>query len=132
MFLAGWIAVAAGAGVGALIRWRLSVVFNPLFPTLPIGTLLANLVGGLLMGFVGEYFAQNAAVPAAIRLAATTGFLGGLTTFSTFSAETINLIFRREYGWCAIEIVTHVAGSLVMTVLGILMVRLLLSLKGAS
>jgi fluoride exporter len=132
MFLASWIGVSLGAALGALLRWRLSIVFNPVFPTIPLGTLCANLVGGLLMGFVTEYLAQNAAVPPAVRLAVTTGFLGGLTTFSTFSAETVTLLFHEEYGWSLVEIVVHVAGSVAMTILGVLCVRLLMSLKGAT
>jgi len=126
MFLAAWIGVSVGAALGALLRWQLGIALNPVFPTIPLGTLCANLLGGLLMGFVVEYFAQNASVPPAVRVAVTTGFLGGLTTFSTFSAETVNLLFRREYAWSAVQIGVHVAGSVTMTVLGILAVRSLM------
>lgn len=131
MFLAGWIGVSVGAALGALLRWRLGIVLNPIFPTLPLGTLAANLLGGLLMGFAMEFIAQNASIPPALRIAATTGFLGGLTTFSTFSAETVTLLFRREYAWSFAEIGLHVVGSVAMTILGILAFRLLLSLRGA-
>lgn len=131
MFLAGWIGVSAGAALGALLRWRLGIVLNPIFPTLPLGTLAANLIGGLLMGFAMEFIAQNASLSPALRLAGTTGFLGGLTTFSTFSAETATLFFRGEYLWAGVEVFTHVTGSLVMTALGILGIRFLLSMKGA-
>jgi CrcB protein len=132
MFLAGWIGVAVGAALGALLRWRLGIVLNPIFPTLPLGTLAANLLGGLLMGFAMEFIAQNASIPPALRIAATTGFLGGLTTFSTFSAESVTLLLRREYAWSIAEIGLHVAGSIAMTILGVLFFRLLLSLRGAA
>ena len=132
MSLAAWFGVAAGAATGALIRWRLGIALNPVFPTLPLGTLCANLIGGLLMGLLIEFFARNAGVPPALRIAVTTGFLGGLTTFSTFSAETVNLLLRGEYAWGSIEIGTHVAGSLAMTILGIFLIRFFASLRGFS
>jgi CrcB protein len=118
--------------LGALLRWRLGIVLNPIFPTLPLGTLAANLLGGLLMGFAMEFIAPNASVPPALRIAATTGFLGGLTTFSTFSAETVTLLFRHEYVWSIVEIGVHVFGSLAMTILGVLLFHLLLSLRGVA
>ena len=121
--LSGWFGISIGAAMGALLRWHLGLWLNPVFPTLPLGTLAANLIGGLLMGMVMEFTAINAAIPPAMRLAATTGFLGGLTTFSTFSAETVTLLVRREYGWSIGIICLHVAGSLAMTSLGILIIR---------
>jgi CrcB protein len=132
MFLAGWIAVSAGAALGALLRWRLSIGLNPIFPTLPLGTLAANLLGGFIMGLAMELLARNASMPPAARVFVTTGFLGGLTTFSTFSAETVTLLLRREFAWSIVEVGIHVLGSLAMTILGILLFRLLLSLKGAA
>jgi CrcB protein len=122
-FLSGWIGISIGAALGALLRWHLGLWLNPIFPTLPLGTLSANLIGGLLMGLAMEYFALNASVPPALRLAATTGFLGGLTTFSTFSAETVTLLMRREIGWSFASIGAHVLGSLAMTTLGVLIIR---------
>jgi CrcB protein len=122
-FLSGWIGISIGAALGALLRWHLGIWLNPVFPTIPLGTLAANLIGGLLIGMVMEYAAINAAVPPALRLAVITGFLGGLTTFSTFSAETVTLLMRREIGWSVGIIGAHVAGSLAMTTLGILIVR---------
>ena len=122
-FLSGWIGISIGAALGALLRWHLGIWLNPVFPTVPLGTLSANLIGGLLMGLAMEYIALNASIPPALRLAATTGFLGGLTTFSTFSAETVSLLMRRELGWSLATIGAHVVGSLAMTTLGILIIR---------
>ena len=119
----GFLAVGGGAAVGAWMRWGLGVLLNPLFPTLPLGTLAANLSGGLLMGFAMEMLTRHAVLPAEIRLLMTTGFLGGLTTFSTFSAEVVTLLARREYLWGAITIATHVIGSLTMTIIGLILTR---------
>ena len=109
--------------MGAWLRWGLGVMLNPVFPTLPLGTLSANLIGGLLMGFAMEIITRHAIMSTEMQLLATTGFLGGLTTFSTFSAEIVTLLLRREYLWGTIAIATHVVGSLALTVLGILVVR---------
>lgn len=125
MFWGGIAAVGGGAAVGAWLRWGLGILLNPIFPTLPLGTLAANLVGGLLMGVAMELLARNATLPAEVRLVMTTGFLGGLTTFSTFSAEITTLLLRREALWTVLGIVAHVAGSLLLTVAGILLVRTL-------
>jgi CrcB protein len=119
--------VSIGAALGALLRWRLGVWLNPVFPTIPFGTLAANLLGGFIVGLCMEYFARNAAVPPELRLAAVTGFLGGLTTFSTFSAETTALLLRRDYGWSLTIIVAHLIGSLLLTLAGVYCVRALLS-----
>ena len=119
----GILAVGGGAAVGAWLRWGLGSLLNPVFPTLPLGTLAANLSGGLLMGFAMELMTRHAVLPPEARLLVTTGFLGGLTTFSTFSAEIVTLLLRREYLWGSIAIASHVAGSIAMTVIGILMVR---------
>jgi len=131
MFFSSWFGISIGAALGALLRWRLGIWLNPVFPTLPLGTLSANLIGGLLIGLVMEYTALNASIPPALRLAAITGFLGGLTTFSTFSAETVTLLMRRAIGWSFATIGAHVLGSLAMTTLGILIVRFLAS-RGTS
>ena len=125
MFFGGIVAVGGGAAVGAWLRWGLGVVLNPIFPTLPLGTLAANLIGGLLMGVAMELMARYATMPAEIRLLLTTGFLGGLTTFSTFSAEITTLLLRREALWTLLGIVAHVAGSVLLTVAGIVLVRAL-------
>ena len=119
----GILAVGGGAAIGAWLRWGLGLMLNPVFPTLPLGTLSANLIGGLLMGFAMEVITRHAVVSPEMQLLTTTGFLGGLTTFSTFSAEIVTLLLRREYLWGTIAIASHVVGSLVLTILGILVVR---------
>ena len=121
----GILAVGGGAAVGAWLRWGLGSLLNPVFPTLPLGTLAANLGGGLLMGFAMEFITRHAVLSPEARLLVTTGFLGGLTTFSTFSAEMVTLLLRREYLWGSVAIATHVVGSIAMTIVGILMVRAL-------
>lgn len=117
------IAVGAGAALGAWLRWWLGMALNPIFPTVPFGTLAANLVGGYLIGVAVEYFAESAAIPPEARLFIITGFLGGLTTFSTFSAEALTLLLRLQFFWAFVLIGAHLAGSLIMTLLGILTVR---------
>lgn len=121
----GILAVGGGAAVGAWLRWGLGSLLNPVFPTLPLGTLAANLIGGLLMGVAMEIMTRHAVLPPEARLLVTTGFLGGLTTFSTFSAEIVTQLTRREYLWGSITIASHVLGSIAMTVIGILLIRTL-------
>jgi fluoride exporter len=118
------VAVGGGAAAGAWLRWALGMALNPAFPTLPLGTLAANLLGGILMGFAMELLTRHAVLPPEVRLMVTTGFLGGLTTFSTFSAEVVTLLLRKELLWGAIAIGVHVAGSLILTIVGILLVRM--------
>ena len=119
----GILAVGGGAAIGAWLRWGLGVMLNPVFPTLPLGTLSANLIGGLLMGFAMEIITRHAIMSPELQVLTTTGFLGGLTTFSTFSAEIVTLLLRKEYLWGTIAIASHVVGSLALTILGILLVR---------
>ena len=121
----GFMAVGIGAALGAWLRWGFGTWFNPVFPTLPLGTLAANLVGGYLVGLAVAYFGEHAGLPPEARLFIITGFLGGLTTFSTFSAESVTLLARAQYGWALAHIATHLAGSIVMTVLGMLTIKLL-------
>jgi CrcB protein len=125
------LAVGGGAAAGAWLRWWLGIVLNPVFPTLPLGTVAANLLGGLLMGIAMEILTRHASLPAEARLALTTGFLGGLTTFSTFSAEIVSLLLRRELLWSAIGVGVHVIGSVAMTLLGLFAARALFA-WGAS
>ena len=122
-----WIAVGGGAAVGAWLRWGLSLVLNPVFPSVPLGTVTSNLVAGFLMGIAMELMARYTAIPPELKLLMTTGFLGGLSTFSTFSGEVVTLLAYREYVWSAILIGIHVIGSVALTVLGIATVRLILS-----
>jgi CrcB protein len=119
--MSGWptLAVFAGAGLGALLRWGLGSWLNPLFATVPLGTLAANLIGGLLVGISSSFFAQASGVPPEWRLFVITGFLGGLTTFSTFSAEVVHLVLRQQYAWALGAATIHLAGSLALTALGI-------------
>lgn len=127
------VSIFIGAGLGALLRWWLGLALNPLFPTVPMGTLAANALGGLLMGVLMAVFAQYETLPLALRLALTTGFLGGLTTFSTFSAETSSLLLRGEYGWAGAIVAAHVGASLLATLAGVMAVRGLLRwLAGAA
>lgn len=123
----GFVAVGVGAACGAWSRWGLGILMNPLFPTLPMGTLAANLTGGYLMGVTMGILTHYASLPVEVRLFLTTGFLGGLTTFSTFSAEATTLLSRQQYGWAAAHISSHLLGSLAMTGLGILTVNFIRS-----
>jgi len=125
MTLAGFIAVGGGAAIGAWVRWLLGLLLNGVFPSLPLGTLAANLVGGYLIGAAVQVFETRSGFPPEVRLFAVTGMLGGLTTFSTFSAEAVGLLARGQVAWGLAHIGSHLAGSLLMTVLGIYTVRLL-------
>ncbi|MBI1398295.1 MAG: fluoride efflux transporter CrcB [Betaproteobacteria bacterium] len=123
MTFGGFLAVGAGAACGAWMRWLLGVLLNPVMPTLPIGTLVANWLGGYLIGLAVEFFGTRAGLPPEYRLFVVTGFLGALTTFSTFSAEAVNLLSRGQVLWAVTHIGSHLAGSLFMTVLGIYSMR---------
>lgn len=123
---AGLFAVGAGAAAGAWVRWWLGLMFNPLFPTLPLGTLAANLIGGFLMGVAMGLMEHFQTLAPELRLLMTTGFLGGLTTFSTFSAEATTLLAHQQYGWLAALTAAHVIGSVLMTIAGIAALRLVL------
>ena len=94
-------------------------------PQLPLGTLAANVIGGYLIGLSLAWFALTDGLPPEARLLVITGFLGGLTTFSTFSAEAVGLLERQQYGWAATHIGLHLAGSLGATALGFATLRLL-------
>jgi len=122
----GLLAVGSGAAAGAWVRWWLGIVLNPVFPTLPLGTLAANLVGGYLVGIALAVLSHFEALPPEARLLITTGFLGGLTTFSTFSAEATTLLGRQQFGWTAALVGAHVVGSIVMTFAGVASMRLIL------
>ncbi|PTD95477.1 fluoride efflux transporter CrcB [Pseudothauera lacus] len=115
MGFAAFAAVGIGAACGAWLRWGLGLLLNGLFPLLPLGTLVANLLGGFLMGVVLAVIQAWPAMSPALKLLMTTGVLGGLTTFSTFSAEAFHLVQRGEWGWFAGHLLAHVAGALLMT-----------------
>lgn len=119
------LAVFGGAGLGACLRWTLSLWLNPLLPGIPLGTLASNLLGGLLVGVATAGFAQLPQLPLEWRLLLVTGFLGGLTTFSTFSAEVVAMLMRQQWGWAIATAAIHLAGSLLLTGAGIALVHLL-------
>jgi CrcB protein len=118
------IAIAVGATLGAWARWGLSMWLNPLHHAVPMGTLAANLAGGYLVGLAVAGFAQMPQLAPEWRLFVITGLLGGLTTFSTFSAEAVDLLQRQDYAWAFGTIALHLLGSLAMTGLGLWTVRL--------
>lgn len=117
--LSAVIAISLGASLGAVLRWLLGVGMNHLLPALPLGTLAANLVGAYLVGVAVALFAQSPQLPPEWRLFVITGFLGGLTTFSTFSAEVVAALNQGRLGWAAATVSVHVLGSLGLTLLGL-------------
>jgi CrcB protein len=119
----GFLAVGLGGALGCWLRWLLGIALNPLFPNMLMGTLAANLAGGYLIGMAVEYFVHHDSVPPELRLFVIVGFLGGLTTFSSFSSEAVELMLSRELGWTFVLVATHLLGSLAMTWLGILSMR---------
>ena len=112
------LAISTGASTGALLRWQLGLKLNALYPQLPLGTLSANLLGGYIIGLAASYTAQHPNLSPEWRLLIMTGFCGGLTTFSTFSLEVVNLLQQGKFTWAMANISTHVLGSLLMTFLG--------------
>lgn len=119
------IAIALGAALGALFRWQLGARLNALFPTVPPGTVAANLIGAYVIGLGIAFFATYAAIPPEWRLFIITGFCGGLTTFSTFSAEITTLLQQGRIGWAFGAVAVHVVGSVLMTFAGMGTVYLL-------
>ncbi|MCC7278183.1 MAG: fluoride efflux transporter CrcB [Chromatiaceae bacterium] len=118
MSLLAALSVFIGAGLGALLRWLLGQRLNPVFPSIPLGTLTANLLGGFLVGFLLIWLNRHPALPPELRLLVITGFLGGLTTFSTFSAEVVTLLSRGELVLGLSAAAAHLLGSLLLTALG--------------
>jgi CrcB protein len=116
----GFLAVGIGAALGAWLRWLLGLWLNAVYPAIPMGTLAANLLGGYLIGVALAVFAQHPGLSPEWRLLIVTGFLGGLTTFSTFSAEVFTLLGRGQIGAGLAAIGLHLGGSLAMTGLGVL------------
>ena len=111
--------ISVGAAAGAVLRWLLGLGLNGLFPSVPPGTLAANLIGGYLIGVAMESLSAPLGMAPELRLLLITGFLGGLTTFSTFSAEVTRLLQQGRVALAGIEIASHVVGSVVLTILGI-------------
>ncbi len=112
-------AVSVGASLGALLRWWLGMALNPHFPAIPPGTLAANLLGGYIVGVAVAFFATYTAVAPEWRLLVITGFCGGLTTFSTFSAELVTLVQQGRALWALGAVAAHLMGSVLMTFAGI-------------
>ena len=123
----GFLAVGVGAALGAWLRWFFGLTLNAVNPNLPYGTLAANLLGGYLVGVAVEYFSQQGGLSVEVRLFVITEFLGGLTTFSSFSAEAVGLLMENRYAWALLLISSHLLGSIIMTVLGIFTVRALVA-----
>ncbi len=111
--------ISVGAAMGAVTRWLLGLALNGLFPAIPPGTLAANLLGGYLVGMAMEAFSAPLGMAPELRLLVITGFLGGLTTFSTFSAEVARLLQQGRLLLAGAEITVHVVGSVALTILGI-------------
>ncbi|MFN4343008.1 MAG: fluoride efflux transporter CrcB [Azonexus sp.] len=113
------LAISLGAALGALLRWQLGVRLNTLLPGMPPGTLVANIVGGYIIGLAVAYFAQTPALSPEWRLFVITGFCGGLTTFSTFSAEVVSLLQEGRMAWAMGTMLSHLSGSLLSTFAGL-------------
>jgi len=112
-------AIALGAAFGAVLRWQLGLKLNALFPTVPPDTLAANLIGGYVIGLGLAFFSALPGLAPEWRLLVVTGFCGGLTTFSTFSAEIATLLQQGRPSWALASVATHVIGSVLMTLAGI-------------
>ncbi|MEI6301720.1 MAG: fluoride efflux transporter CrcB [Betaproteobacteria bacterium] len=123
---AGFAAVGIGAALGAWLRWMLGLALNHIVPALPLGTLVANLVGGYFIGIAIGVIDHAGGLSPETRLFVITGFLGGLTTFSTFSAESVALLQGGRYDLMLLHIFSHLAGSLLLTLCGLWTVRTLL------
>ncbi|WP_192560681.1 fluoride efflux transporter CrcB [Pseudomonas allokribbensis] len=117
--------IAVGASLGAWLRWILGMKLNALYPAIPPGTVVANMVGGYIIGLAIAFLAASPSLSPEWRLLIITGFCGGLTTFSTFSAETVALIQEGRLLWALGSISLHVVGSLAMTAAGLLSYQLI-------
>lgn len=126
------VAISAGASLGAVLRWWFGMALNSYFPTIPPGTLTANLVGGYIVGLAIAFFASFSALAPEWRLFVITGFCGGLTTFSTFSAEIVTLLQQGRSLWACGAVALHLAGSVLMTFAGIGTVAWVRSLTAAA
>jgi fluoride exporter len=113
------LAVGIGGALGSLLRWVLGLRLNGLFPDLPLGTLASNVIAGYVIGVAVAFFARMPDLPSEWRLFVITGLMGGLSTFSTFSAEVVSHLQEGRFGWAMGEIAVHVCASVVMTILGI-------------
>ncbi|MEB6335942.1 fluoride efflux transporter CrcB [Serratia rhizosphaerae] len=116
------LAVFIGGGLGSVLRWSISLRLNPLHPAIPLGTLTVNLLGGFIIGLAMALMARASAIDPTWRLLLTTGFCGGLTTFSTFSLEVVSLLQDGRFLWALTNAMLNLAGSLLMTLLAYLLV----------
>jgi len=121
--MGAFVAVGAGAAIGAWLRWGLGLWLNPIFPTLPLGTLAANVLGGYVIGLALAWFSGHPGLPPEYRLFLVTGLLGALTTFSTFSAEVVSTLMRGLWLTGAGIALVHMAGSFTATALGFLTLK---------
>lgn len=117
-------AVGIGGALGSLLRWFFGIRLNSLFPTLPLGTLASNVAAGYIIGVAIAFFARTPDIAPEWRLFVITGLMGGLSTFSTFSAEIVQHLQQGRLGWAAGEIGIHVGASVAMTLLGFATVSL--------
>lgn len=123
--LKSFMAVLLGGGAGCLLRWWCSVRFNPVFPGLPLGTLLVNLAGGFIIGGALAWFVRHPQLDPAWKLLITTGLCGGLTTFSTFSVELMVMLQSGKYFWAMSSACLHLFGTLLMTFAGFTLITLI-------
>ena len=123
--LKSMLAVMLGGAVGCTLRWLISLRFNALFPNLPPGTLIVNLAGGFIIGAAMAWFVKNPQIDPLWKLLIVTGLCGGLTTFSTFSAEILMMLQSGKYLWAMGSVLVHVVGSLLMTFAGFTLMTLL-------
>lgn len=114
-----FLAVGSGAALGAIARWALSYALNPRWAMMPAGTLTANLLGGFLIGIAVAFFSDQLTSSPVLRLFVVTGFLGGLTTFSTFSSENVAMLLSGEYVRAVAHAATHLVGTIAMTAVGL-------------
>jgi CrcB protein len=122
-------AVCVGGTIGCLLRWFLNILFNSQSAAVPLGTLAANLIGGYIVGVAVAFFAMNSNLAPEWRLLVITGFCGGLTTFSSFSAEVVTMLRQERIFWACTTIALHLFGSLLMTFAGIVTIT---RLKGSG
>ena len=113
-----WLAVGAGAAIGAWLRWGFGLWLGSMHTYVQAGTLAANLVGGYLVGIALGFFSSHPQLTPEWRLFVITGFLGGLTTFSSFSGESVALLQRGDYGWALAHTLLHLVGSILLCIAG--------------
>ena len=116
--VSAFVVVAVGAVLGAWLRWLLVAKYNAVVPNLPLGTLIANVGGGFVVGLIVAWLAASPQIHPNVRLFVITGFLGALTTFSSFSAESLELLQAGRYGWALAHSAAHLFGSLAAAALG--------------